>query len=309
MLFNKDGKGSEELYELSGIFQAGTDYRSIAAEIDSATERLRDMVGSGVVTAAEEAYAENVQSAGQLELMNAVRLPVAYMAIAMHARLSGVSHGDTGRKIKVDDNEKIPFEWMLDRDDRELRERYFRAVDALLRYLDKSDNEDWKISSTGSLLSKSLISGLTEFEGVYPIEHSFYMFFRLLPVLIEEQDVNLKKIVGAGNLAKLLAGDQSVVELRSPAVRYVVLRSLITAAQRWSLDIFPLAIARRFSPSYQGNRESRAATTEEIEWYTSKLGLQAQDAALEMQRIISGDPYEDMSLIPDNNPRNKYFTV
>ena len=50
------------------------------------------------------------------KILVAVQRAVAFLAISRYARLTGLSHGDTGRKIKTDDNEKIPFEWMIDRD-------------------------------------------------------------------------------------------------------------------------------------------------------------------------------------------------
>lgn len=309
MLFNKNGKGSEELYGISGIFQASTDYRSIAAEIDSATAEVAAIVGSAVMESAEEIYDKEAPTDGEKALLAAVRLPVAYLAIGMYSKLAGVSHGDTGRKMKVGDDEKIPFEWMIDRDDRELRERYYRALDALIRHLEATENESWKNSDTRSSAADCLVGDLTAVERVYPIEHSYYMFYRLLPIFLEIQQTKLRKVVGDENYAKLLQKDASVADILPQAMRFIVLRALIVAVQRWSIDSFPLSIARRFSPSYQGNRERRAATTEEIDWYVSKLELQAQDAALELQAAGGTDPYENLDLIPENDPRKKYFTV
>lgn len=309
MLFNKNNKGSEELYEISGIFQSSTDYRSIASEIDAATAEVASIVGKAVVEEAEAAYELPNPSESQAALLLAIQRPVAYLAISMHAKLSGVSHGETGRKMKVDENEKIPFEWMLDRDDRELRERYYRALDALFRYLEDTANESWRESRTHKMTSGSIVASLADVEGVYPIEHSYYMFFKLLPVFLEIQEFKLRKIVGEDTYALILQKDASVAAVTRQAMRFIVLKSMIVAVQRWSIDSFPLSIARRFSPSYQGNHERRAATAEEIDWYVNKLELQAQDVALELQISGGTDPYEELSLIPENDPRKKYFTT
>lgn len=307
MLFNKENNGSEELYAVSGIFQASADYKSIEAEINSATDRVRSIVGVAVVKAAEDEYAKN-DDGRNTALIDAVRLPIAYLAISMHAKLSGVSHGDTGRKLKVDENEKIPFAWMLDRDDRELRERYYRALDALFSYLDGSDNPEWQDSSTKKALARCLVRTTQDFDNIYPIENSHYMFYSIMSLMLEVQ-TGLIKYIGKEKFESLLNNDDSVSELQAAAKRYVVLNSVIKAAQRWGLDIFPLAIARRFSPSYQGNSQSRTATTEEIDWYISKLHLQAQDAALELQALLNESPYTRISMLPDNDPKKKYFTV
>lgn len=299
MLFNKHGNGSLELYELTGTIQAGIPFDSLKAEVESASEEVRSIVGAAVFEAAQEAYDADERH----DFVNAVRLPVACLAIYHYSRLSGVSHGDTGRKIKTDEGEKIPFEWMLDRDDREMRDRYYRALDRLLLYLESNEISQWNGQRR---VAGCIVKSLDAFEAVYPLEHSHYMFARLVP-LMEEVQPKLGNIVGSARLADLVAGRET--DIAPIARRYVILRALRLAVERWSLDAFPLAIARRFSPSYQGNRESRAATTDEIDWYLGKLDGQVKETALELQSAVSGNPYDGARLLPENNPHNKYFTV
>lgn len=299
MLFNKHGNGSLELYELTGTIQAGIPFDSLKAEVESASEEVRSIVGAAVFEAAQEAYDADERH----DFVNAVRLPVACLAIYQYSRLSGVSHGDTGRKIKTDEGEKIPFEWMLDRDDREMRDRYYRALDRLLLYLESNEISQWNGQRR---VAGCIVKRLDAFEAVYPLEHSHYMFARLVP-LMEEVQPKLGNIVGSARLADLVAGRET--DIAPIARRYVILRALRLAVERWSLDAFPLAIARRFSPSYQGNRESRAATTDEIDWYLGKLDGQVKETALELQSAVSGNPYDGARLLPENNPHNKYFTV
>lgn len=314
MIFNKNGKGSEELYQLSGTFQASTDFNAIAAEIDLATAEVADIVSPAVMTAAEEIYAKLQPSAAEQKFLQTVQRAVASLAISRYARLTGLSHGDTGRKIKTDENEKIPFEWMIDRDDREMRERYFRALDALFALLEATSSEGpweeaWRKSEARLLALSLIVKNLRDVERVYPLEHSRYMFYMLAPVIREVQDTRLLNIVGAERLQKLIEGDESVQNIRSQSIRFTVLLAMATAVKRWSVEVFPLSVARRFQPSYQGNRESSQASTAEMEWFIDKLESQAKDAALELQTAIAGNPYEGMELVPENSPRNKYFTT
>ena len=132
MLFDKVQNGSEELNSLTGQWFASTPFYLIRTEIDFAAQELGSIVGSEVVDAAEEAYLAGADP----DFVDAVRLPVAFRAIARYAQLSGVSHEGTGRKVKMDDNEKMPFEWMIDRDDRAMLDRYYRAIDSLFRFLE-----------------------------------------------------------------------------------------------------------------------------------------------------------------------------
>lgn len=314
MIFNKNGNGSEELYRLSGTFQASTDFNAIEAEIDTASAEVADIVGVEVMTAAEEIYGKENPSADELKFLQAVQRPVAYLAISRYARLTGLSHGDTGRKIKTDENEKVPFEWMIDRDDREMRERYFRALDTLFTLLEtEASDKSWKTAWTESEareLALSLIAKtIRDVERVYPLEHSRYMFHMLAPLIAEVQNTRLRNIIGDERLQKLIDDDKSVRNIRNQSVRFTVLQAMVTAVQRWSVEVFPLSIARRFHPTYQGNKSSVQASTAEMEWFIDKLKLQIKDAALELQTAIAGNPYEGMDLVPENSPRNKYFTV
>lgn len=275
---------------------------------------MADIVGQEVIAAAEEIYAKLQMDADEQKFLQAVQRAVAYLAIGRYASLTGLSHGDTGRKIKTDENEKIPFEWMIDRDDREMRERYFRALDALFALLETAApetewEEAWKKSEARILAMSLIMKTLHDVECVYPLEHSRYMFHMLAPVIKEIQDTRLLNIIGTDRLQKLIDGDSSVQNIRNQSIRLTVLLAMATAVKRWSVEVFPLSVARRFYPSYQGNRASVQTSTAEMEWFIDKLESQAKDAALELQTAITGNPYEGIELVPENSPRNKYFTT
>ncbi len=301
-LFNKDNKGSQELYELSGTFQAATDYQAIAPEVEAATIEVAAIIGGELINKASTFYLSGAPE--QKIFVDKVRRPVALLAILNYSSLTGLSHGDTGRKIKVDDNEKIPFEWQLDRDDRAMRERYYRSLDNLFTYLADNSDEDWKASELYKKQSATIINSLTELENVYPVEHSRYTYYMLLPLIAEAQN-RLIAILQDPDLAKVKASEIAL----AAAKRYVVLSALVTAISRWSITVFPVEVARQFAPSYQGNRERRVATTEEIEWTLRNLREQIAAAETELRVELDLNSFTQLSLLPENNPKNKYFTV
>jgi len=307
MLFNKDNNGSKELFEISGTFQASTPFNAITTEISSAIDIISGIVGAGIVSRAEIIYeSSNVPEGDDAILLELVRRPVAFLAICNYSKITGLSHGASGRKMTVGDNEKIPFEWMIDRDDREMRERYYRALDSLFSYLTSKNTEEWKQSDAYKALSDSLIQNLAQFEQVYPVNHSQYTFFTILPLLVEAKN-KLEEIIGSDKMAEIMAG--SCPATTPKARKYTALTALVTALKRWSISIFPIEVARQFAPSYQGNKENRPATKEEIEWAIDNLSKQAAEAQAEVICDISGNPYKGFPLIPENDPKNKYFTV
>lgn len=307
MLFNKDNNGSLELYELSGIFQASTQFLSIAAEVEAATREVSALVGTALITSVEKIYGKNVPTPDEKVLLDMVRRPIAYLAIGMHSKLSGVSHGETGRKNKVDDNEKIAFQWQIDRDDQELRERYLRALDTLVSYLRFTGNPAWNASGTAKLVDASIVKDIAQMEAVYPIERSWYTFYTVLPLIIEAQESRIANLVGTARMQALIAGTESEA-VASPARRSAILRAMITAAERWSLSIFPVAVARQFAPSYQGAKEKSAATIEEIKWTLGRLRKQLEDAERDLKKAVA-EYAPSARMFPENKPENKFFTV
>ena len=252
MLFNKDNNGSAELQAVTGIWSASSSYSVIAPEIDEAMRAVAACVGSAVVAAAEKAYEDGAES----PLVSKVQLPVAALAMLRISRLQLVTHDDRGSKVRMDADEKIPFEWMVDRDERAQQERYYRAMDALYQHL--TETGDKNFLAFRATQGESLVRSIGDFERVYPIDGSYYVYYMLQSLVIEAQP-RLQKLVGEARWSSL--SDAAEWELAALCRRYLVLSAVVAAIERWSLAVFPLQIARRFAPSYQGNRASKADTT------------------------------------------------
>ena len=301
-LFNKDDNGSQELQNLTGQWYASNPYSLVATEINFATNKVTSLIGEGTAKVIEEYY----QAGTNDELVDAVRLPIACQAIMRYSALTSISHESTGRKVKVDDNEKSPYEWQIDRDDRAMRERYYRALDAMYTALDASGLDVWKDSSVKSAVASSIIGSIEDFEKVYPIDGSHYVYYMLQSLVIEYQVSTLAPYLG-DNWESVVDKSASAT-LISLCQKAAVLGAVINAALRWSLEVFPLEIARRFSPTYQGNKSNRAATTDEIDWYTTKLQSQLNEALEDIAEEVNGGP-GSWALTPTNDPRNKFFTT
>lgn len=311
MLFDKNNEGSKELHALTGVFHAGVPFSTVKPSVLQAGNEVAAIVGKEVIAAAQARYDAETATDAEVEFIDAVRLPIAYLATLMFSKANIIAHGEHGRKMKTDENEKTPFAWMLDRDDREMRERYYGALDALLLFL----KENWPVLYEGvssrARLDYSIVRDLADLEAVYPVEHSYYMLYRLTPMFIEMQASRLRAIIGESNLAAILAGDSAVsATLAANSRKFVILTGISAAVRRWGLDIFPLAIARRFAPSYQGNQESRAASLEEIDWYLNNLLADIDETKKALLEEVNGaEGTHAAKLIPDNDPRKKYFTV
>lgn len=302
MLFNKDNNGSAELQAVTGIWSASGSYSVIAPEIIEATRTVATCIGNEVLASAEKAYEDGENN----PLVAKVQLPVAALAMLRLSRLQLVTHDDRGSKVRMDSDEKIPFEWMIDRDERAQQERYYRAMDALYQYLTETGDKDFL--AFRATRGESLVRSIGEFERVYPIDGSYYVYYMLQSLVIEAQP-RLRRLTGEENWAKL--SDDSERELAALCRRYLVLSAVVTAVERWSLAVFPLQIARRFAPSYQGNRESTAATEAEMDSCIAKLRKHLQSTECEISAAINdgANPWDGYDPQPKSNPEDKFFSA
>lgn len=308
MLFNKDGKGSEELQQITGTFAASNQYSVISSEVDDAMRSVAGLVGQAVVSKAETLY-ENSEND---PLVGLVQQPVAVLAVLRYSSRNLVTHDDSGSKIRVDENEKVPFEWMIDRDERAQRERYYRALDALYHFLESSQMPEWTDSDIRRGYSASLVHSLREFEAVYPVEGSYYVYYMMQNLVIEKQP-SFRRMIGDDAWERISGKDvaDKDAELLSLSRRFLILSAVIDAVRRWSVEVLPLSVARRFSPSYQGNRESSPASLKELDAYIAGLNAQISEVQEEITSILKdgANPYQDFDLLPHNDPCNKFFSA
>lgn len=302
MLFNRDNKGSEELSRLVGTFYASNNFSTIEGELVAAENEIAHLVGSGVMKSVSDKYNAYEDD----DIIDAVRLPVALLAVSRWSKQTDVSHEDSGRKKKLDDNEKMPFEWMIDRDDRAMRERYYRALDAMYEYLEAHGVEQWRRSPVRMLQEECIVRSLDDFEMIYPIEHSHYVFYLMVGLMVETQRLDVRKLFG--DKWSLVISSEPDRDLLYVARMLVVLITVAKAVKRWSISVFPLEIARRFSPSYQGNRQTKAADLNEVNWYVSRLEEQIRETRQEAHRLL-GNASLDVSLLPENSKDRKFFMV
>lgn len=307
MLFNRDNKGSEELLQVTGYAFAANSFDAIKTEIEDATRTVAGLVGSAVMDLAQERYDSGVTDG----LVAAVRTPIAILAVARYSRANLVTHTDSGSKVTADGNEKMPWEWMIDRDERAQQDRWYRALDALYAYLDENEITQWRQSDAYERRVRSIVRTMDEMEAVYPLDRSYYVFYLLQNLVVECQG-KLRRMMNDDAWSRISGTPvaEADLDLLRACQRWAVLSALVTAVRRWSLEVFPLSIVRRFCPSYQGGRSKAAATMAEMDAYVGDLEKQiAETRSVIAELLLDGNPWQAFNPMPENDPANKYFTA
>ncbi|MEA4976006.1 MAG: DUF6712 family protein [Paludibacter sp.] len=310
MIFNKTNNGSEELSAIVGSYYKSNDFDKVKSDIILATAELVKIIGKPVYDLAEAAYKSTDENPQNIELVPLVQLPIAILATFNLYRQNDVSHEDSGRKVKIDpENEKIPWEWQLKRDDEIQLDRYYQAVDVLISYLEASTLSEWTNSDQKKLANSLFIKNADKFDMYFPINRSGRMYMMLLPWIREAERKYIKPVLG-DQFEKYLAGtsltalEKEVLELIYPSIP---LFAMSIAIRRMPLGVIPAGIIRNFIDGSQTMDASDPASLTEINLVSRQLITEAYDLLDDLKKALS-EPVEAI-IIPVNDEKNKYMRV
>ncbi|WP_353547922.1 DUF6712 family protein [Rhinopithecimicrobium faecis] len=308
------------MMELTGSWYESNVFSRVVNDIEFETDDLSNIIGDALIEKAQSIYtrlhAENnlEEAVTQLEkvLLRKVQLPIAIMASYHYYQSNIVAHETTSRVVKVNaENEKLAWEWMLDRDDQAHLKKAQRAIDNLIDFLDKNKMEQW-VTSEKYLQSKSLFVNNTEVFGRYfPIDNSARFYYLAEPILREVQNLKLKKSLGEDYEA-LLSGFQAdslsdaQQRILDHARRAQVLFTIAIAVDRLAIQVLPEGVVKKIKSASQSVNSNSSANLDELKRFTSRMLLDAEDALNEIKKIRNADSIVNARLIPENNPSNKF---
>lgn len=315
MIFNKNRNGSAEMNRLSGWSYAANTFANIESDILLATQDLIRLIGRDVYDRAEryymsDLYTENGTQTDDL-LVCHVQQPIAMAAMLAYYQGNIVSHEDTGRKVKIDsENEKIAWEWMYDRDDDAMCRKHYQALDNLYRFLETERIPEWMSAPQRQEVDTLLVRSVEQFEQAYPIDHSYRFFYLLVPFIRDAQEIHIRPALGS--LYDEIVGAEDR-EVRFAEVLYLVRRAVplfavMTAVRRLSVRVLPVGIVQQCYDSNQVTR-GQSVPSEILTRFLNRLRDEAREAMDRLNLFVGKvtDRYKDYPIVPNNDPRNKYF--
>lgn len=310
-------QNTEELRYLTGSWYANNDFDRVKEDIEDETEELAQIVGDDIIDLAKAIQLKTDPSADEIELLKLIKRPIAIMATLRFYQTNLVSHDQSTRKIKVDkENESVPWEWMLDKDDEAHMNKAQRAIDRLIRFLDKSDFTEWNGSQAKKDAKALFLNSTKVFQGYYPIDNSSRFYYMAIPLMREIQNMELRKALGDDYTALLeafqntpdnLTDNQKI--LLELARRAQALATIALAVRRLNAKVLPEGIVKSLKSSSQTVNASRPALTDEIKYFSQKLEADAFEMLDEIKRERHKIKPEalDYQLLPNHDVRDKFI--
>lgn len=340
MLFNKLNKGAEELRALTSSFYQNNDFSKIYTQILLEEEAMTRLVGGDVMARALEHYSganykKADPSAADLKNDNLVlhlQMPIAYRATFRYYQLNLVSHEDSGRKVKINSqNESMPWEWMLDRDDAAQVRLGNQTADLLIRWMETNQIAEWMNSDNRRASRQLFVNTAALFGESYPIDLSDSFFYTVMPFIREVQAFKIKKALGnlytpllarwtslhiedgSGSGSGGVPGDTELEELYDQITLHVQkaipLFAMVMAVNRLSLQVMPDGVVQHFKSAITSRNASQTALPELIKAHAESLEKDAEYHLDDIKILIqSANPEAaEYQLLPENKPTNGYF--
>lgn len=267
MLFNKTGKGADEIKGLIGWIYKANSFANLKTYLEIAKRQVVAITGIDVYNLALAHYTssnyESSPTTPAYTLMNTLvhsfQLPIALIAYRKYAPGVDLQHSEQGRTITVTEQQKPAFEWMLDRDNANIMELANDAIDILLEFLDAQRGSTvttigtvWGSSLAYADINSLMMNSAVEFDRVYPINASRRLYITMLPFIREVEQSHIRAIVGAARYDEIIekmrdtdleATDSRILELARVAI---ALLSMSKALKRLSVEVLPDGIAQNY---------------------------------------------------------------
>lgn len=245
-LFNRYGEGSTEIVTAIGLISSDIDFSKWEPVLPLGIRDVTAIIGPEPVQALAEFYDGDFVD-GNTAMPEA--LAHLQQAVALFTWLKIIptldaQHDGTGRQRRLGENEKGLTALQEFKDERNILQMAYEAVDALIEVMDREAFEFWTGSRKYRLRKGLLIQSKEEFDEYYTIG-SHRLFVTLLPIIREVQGAQVAPVLGRYMPQLLSYEDQDITDLlREPACRAVALLTMQKAIERLPVEVIPEGVVQ-----------------------------------------------------------------
>lgn len=307
-------KDNELLANLTGSWYENNLFERIETDIENETFELGKVIGQNIITYAFTIIEKADPTSVEKETLRLIQLSVGLMSVYRYHQSNLVSHESNGRKMKVDNqNEKMAWEWMIERDDNSHLLKAQQAQDRLIEYLEANNVEEFNDTPERKELKSLFLDNTRKFEYYFPIDTSARFFHVVSPLIREIQDTIIEEafedeyLTFLGKFQKDELNDNDTALLKY-VCRAQALYTIALACRRFSLSVLPQTVVKKIKTAVQTTDSTKEAASKEIDRYIFELEKSAAEHLNKLKKYrYRNDPdYTKRSLLPKNDPTKKY---
>jgi len=278
-----DNTGTAELKDLLGFIDVNIPFKNIKGKIKTATNDIINLIGQETYDLAVVEYEK--ESGADLDFIFAVRYPIAIQAYRKFAPHNDLSHTAAGRLNRLEENQKSPFQWMIDKDDDALERSYYEALDDLIKFLDLNI-VSWKATDQYKLTHKLFLNNAFDFDSFFPIGNSRLLLLKLAPGIRLCENKEIKPRIGAELFAALKEDASEYESLLDKIKEACAYYSLAWAMRRLSVQLFPEGALQGYKSDRLNMKASKPAENNEAYAVAAYFEIDAKNAFDEIESMI-----------------------
>lgn len=269
--------------------ETNIDLRDLQPSGESARKRVETILSVSVLKAILDLQDDT-------ELKEALRTAIANFTMAQQLVFDSIAR----RKNDVD-----VYKYEIEAMRRSYMENYYNAIDTLIALLSTNAEGEparlWKDTPYNNTLQKCRIRSTEVFDTIFPIDLSYFFFFRLVPLQKETLDEQL-----AVYFDKITEENASRIE--QPLYLALAKKTIAKSLRRFDILEFPPTIRNLFDESHasrSGKDEIMAALS-----LADRLDREAEQLLLNVDTLLSTDTTADVcSYSAYNNPDDKIIML
>ena len=340
LLFNTDTEetSKDELKELLGYIDADFSFKNLLPDIITSTNEVKKIISKEVYDYIQASYEDNLAegvytndfSDSDSNLVRSTRYPIAIKAYSLYAPTNDLSHTGDGRRAKATESEKLPWQWMIDNDNKEQEKRYYRALDDLIDLLDDSKPDGyaemtdeakaatvyykWTNSTAYKQLKALFLNSVDEFNKVYSIE-SRLLLLKIAPGIEECERREILPRIGKEKIAFLKAGtgltdtDNELLYLIKNACGFY---AIAWAIPKMSITLFPEGVLQYQISDRANTIAKKPAIGNEHQYALESFMKSFLFAVSDIELLLAPEPEpsdEPKSILRPTCENDKFFSA
>lgn len=309
LIFEKtEGLFAQEFKKALGFVDSDFKFEKLKPHIVSATNDLVKVIGIPTYTLISTAYTDG----NKAPLVERAQSAICLQAYTYFSKINDLSHGPNGRKMRNDENQANPFEWMTVKADDEQQRLAYRSIDDLITYLDANE-ASWKTSDAYKETHKLLIRNTAEFDSYYTI-NSRLLFLKLAPGIAQCETRNIIPRIGDVIYQDLKTKRQAGTTLTdneklllSHVQEACAYYALAWGLPRLQLTLFPDAIMYSIRSDRSSISARKAAEAMEVDSMSQKFQKDADYALREIEKIMAKHFAEELEAPTETSEEIKPF--
>ena len=244
LLFNKNTAGAQELVAVLGLIDSNLPFSKWEPILPLGIRELSAIVGSDVIRAIDTLYRGTTMTADESETVRLAQQSAAMFTWLRVIPTLEAQHGASGRNKRIGENEHGLSSIQEFKDEENIRNMAYEAVDTLVAHLDATNPKFWQDSAKRKHLDTLLIRTKDAFDEYYHIG-SHRLFLTLIPMIREVQQSDIVPVITAARCQALLSGDSSMETLLGDAARRpLALLTMKKAVERLPVEVLPTGIVQ-----------------------------------------------------------------